>query len=224
MNAAYAVGQLLAWLQGMAALGHARWDVVIAPGPWLLVWPAACALGAGLLVGRGRRPVPLAERIRRLDLDARVRETVEFRRERPEGRPLPGVLGVLLGPLVGDATVVVEGLARRLAPGLVGGSALERELRLAFPGRGVGAHALRKVVGALALGLFWPIAAALDGPQTPPWVWLVGAAVGFLVPDLELRARLARARSRWWRRCLRSAISSALRSPRACRLSSRCLR
>ncbi len=196
MNPAELTAELFAWLVYMGATAHARWDVVIAPDPWRLVWPVACALGAGLVVGRGRRATPLVERIRRLELDARVRETVELPRETSGGRPLPGVLGVLLGPLVGDAAVLLEGMARRLAPGLVGGSTLERELRLAFPGRGVSGHVWRKVAGALVLGLFWPVAAALDGPQTPAWVWFLSAAAGFLVPDLELRARLAARKER----------------------------
>jgi tight adherence protein C len=187
---------MAAYLQALAAFGHARWDAVIAPDLGRLVWPAACALGAALVVGRGRRPLPLAERLRQLDLDARVRETVDAPRDRPTGPRLPGLLGVLFGPLIGDAANFVEGFARRLAPGLIGGEVLERELRLVWPGRGVGVHVWRKVAGALALGLFWPVAAALDGPQMPPVVWLCTAAVGFLLPDLELRARLEARRKR----------------------------
>src|SRR5260370_39158981 len=98
MNPAELMAELLAWLVYMGATAHARWDVVIAPDPWRLVWPVACALGAGLLVGRGRRATPLVERVRRVAHDPRVRETVERPRQTSGGRPAPGVLAVLLGP------------------------------------------------------------------------------------------------------------------------------
>ena len=51
---------------------------------------------------------------------------------------LPGVPGTLLNPLVADVSGVLEHIARRLAPGLIGSQRLERELRLIWPGRGVG--------------------------------------------------------------------------------------
>lgn len=196
MNVAESITQFVARLGQLSAVLHTRWELVIAPDPWRLAWPLACALGAGLLVGWGVRPLSLVERMRRLELDTRVRETVDLPRERPAGRPLPGVLGVLFGPLVADAGTVLEDLARRLAPGLVGGAKLELELRLVYSGRGLGGHIWRKLAGALALGLVLPVAAALDGPQTPPLVWPLAAAVGFFVPDLELRARLARRKAR----------------------------
>ena len=196
MNLAATIAHLLAVGAQMTALLHARWEVVVSPDPWRLIWPTAGALGAGLLVGWGRRPTPLAERMRRLELDARVRETVALRRERSTARPLPGVFGVLLAPLVEDAGTAAENLARRLAPGLIGGSKLDHELRLAFGGRGLGWHIRRKLMGAVTLGLFLPVVAALDGPQTPALLWLVAAAAGFLAPDLELRARMAARRAR----------------------------
>ena len=210
MNPAQLTAEVFAWLAYMGAIAHARWDVVIAPVPWRLVWPVACALGAGLLVGRGRRATPLVERIRRLELDARLRETVELPRESPAGRPLPGVLGVLLGPLVGDAAVLLEGMARRLAPGLVGGSTLERELRLAFPGRGVSGHVWRKVAGALVLGLFWPVRLLRRSTVHRPrrWVLVPIGSSGIPRPGIWTCGRVwPRARSDWSRHCRRFAIS-----------------
>jgi tight adherence protein C len=187
---------VLATLAELGALVHARWVVVIDPDPWRLAWPAACALGAGLLVGWGSRPRSLAERMRRLELDARVRETVDVPVQRPRSRPLPGVLGILLGPLVEDAASAAENLARRLAPGLIGGSQLELEVRLAYAGRGLGWHIRRKLLCATVLGLFLPVVAALDGPQTPALVWPLAAVLGFVLPDLELRARTGARRAR----------------------------
>jgi tight adherence protein C len=91
---------------------------------------------------------------------------------------------------------VAEHLARRLAPGLIGGSQLELEVRLAFGGRSLGWHVRRKLLGATVLGLFLPVIAALDGPQTPAVMWPLAAAVGFVLPDLELRARTAARKGR----------------------------
>lgn len=181
---------LLGWMAATATAGHARWDLVVAPQPGRLVWPLLFALGAGLLVGRGRRPLPLAERMRRLDLDARLPETLAGRGDQTGSGPLPGGPGVLLGPLGADAAALLTRLARRLAPGLVAGPALARELRLAFRGRSVGGHAGVKVACALALGLLGPLAWALDGFDSPPWLWLLAAGLGFLAPDWELRRRL----------------------------------
>jgi tight adherence protein C len=41
-----------------------------------------------------------------------------------------------------------------------------------------------------------PVVAALDGPQTLALVWPLLGAVGFIVPDLELRARTAARKGR----------------------------
>ena len=51
-----------------AAAAQQRWDTVIAPQPTLLVWPLLFAVGVGLVFGLGSRPLPLAERVRRLNL------------------------------------------------------------------------------------------------------------------------------------------------------------
>jgi Flp pilus assembly protein TadB len=196
MSPGEAAAHVVATLGQLGVLLHARWEAVIGPDPWRLAWPTACALGAGLLVGWGTRPLPLAERLRRLELDARLRETVDLPRQPARRRPLPGVPGVLLGPLLEDAAAAAEHLARRLAPGLIGGSKLDLEVRLACAGRGLGWHIRRKLLGALALGLALPLVAALDGPRTPALVWPLLAAVGFFLPDFELSARAAARRAR----------------------------
>src|SRR5712691_2395941 len=180
-----------------AAAAQQRWDAVIGPQPTLLVWPLLFAVVVGLVFGLGSRPVPLAERVRRLNLEVRMRETAEP----PVGdgvgvQALPGVPGTLLNPLLADMSGVLEHIARRLAPGLIGSQRLERELHLIWPGRGVGVHARNKALTGLALGLVLPFATAVDVLDTAPVLWLLLAGLGFVIPDLELRYQLKIRRDR----------------------------
>src|SRR3981081_3094215 len=180
-----------------AAAAQQRWDTVIAPQPTLLVWPLLFAVGVGLVFGMGSRPLPLADRVRRLHLEVRMRETAEPSLGDGVGtQVLPGVPGTLLNPLLADMSGVLEHIARRLAPGLIGSQRLERELRLIWPGRGVGVHARNKALTGLALGLVLPFATAVDVLDTAPVLWLLLAAVGFVIPDLELRYQLKIRRDR----------------------------
>ena len=174
-----------------AAAAQQRWDTVIAPQPTLLVWPLLFAVGVGLVFGLGSRPLPLAERVRRLNLEVRMRETAEPPLGHGVGtQVLPGVPGTLLNPLLADMSGVLEHIARRLAPGLIGSQRLERELHLIWPGRGVGVHARNKALTGLALGLVLPFATAVDVLDTAPVLWLLLAGLGFVIPDLELRYQL----------------------------------
>src|SRR5229473_852082 len=180
-----------------AAAAQQRWDMVIAPQPTVLVWPLLFAVGVGLVIGLGSRPLPLAERVRRLNLEVRMRETAEPPVvDRVGAHVLPGVPGTLLNPLLADMSGVLEHIARRLAPGLIGSQRLERELRLIWPGRGVGVHARNKALTGLALGLVLPFATAVDVVDTAPVLWLLLAGLGFVIPDLELRYQLKIRRDR----------------------------
>ena len=191
-------------LAALASSAHARWDAVVVPRPMVLAWPLVFAVGAGLVVGLGPRPVPLAERLRRLELDVRWDELVE--RAAPGGaRPrLPGVLGVLLAPLLADLAALLERVMRRLMPGLVGSRRVRRELHLVFAGsgagRGVATHLRNKALCGLALGLLPLLVVALYLPSVPLWqaLLIAGAAwlLGWLLPDQELRWRLAARRTR----------------------------
>jgi Flp pilus assembly protein TadB len=188
---------LLAQLLVIAAATEHRWETVIAPQPGVLVWPLLFALGVGLVFGLGSRPLPLAERVRRLSLEVRMRETAEPPIvDRAGAQVLPGVPGTLLNPLLADMSGVLEHIARRLAPGLIGSQRLERELRLIWPGRSVGVHARNKALTGLALALVLPFAAAMDVLDTPAVLWLLLGAVGFVIPDLELRYQLKLRRDR----------------------------
>ena len=97
-----------------AAAAQQRWDTVVAPQPTLLVWPLVFAAGVGLVFGLGSRPVPLAERVRRLNLEVRMRETAEPAVGDGVGaQVLPGVPGTLLNPLLADMSGVLEPVAWR---------------------------------------------------------------------------------------------------------------
>jgi hypothetical protein len=104
------------------------------------------------------------------------------------------VLKRMVRPVVDDLVARAGLLVGR--PGLAGGATLERDLRLVRPGTSVGSYFAEKV-GA---GLLWlaipPALAALGGPQTPALAWVFAGLLGFLLPDLDLRRRLAARRER----------------------------
>src|SRR5260370_26880705 len=173
-----------------AAAAQQHWDTVIAPQPTLLVWPLLFAVGVGLVFGLGPRPLPLAERVRRLNLEVRMRETAEPPLGDGGGtQVLPGVPGALLNPLLADMSGVLEHIARRLAPGLIGSQRLERRPRLIWPGRGVGVHARNKALTGLALGLWLPFPTAVDVVDTAPGLGALPAAGGLVVHEPELRSQ-----------------------------------
>jgi tight adherence protein C len=179
--------------------------------PGLALWPVLFALGvyfvaSGLLVGR-RRP-DLAEQLARQDVDLRLREAAEARLGRGMGlaggsstgtreRSLfPPVLKRMLRPVLEDLGWLLRGLLARFAPGLAGGAALERDLRLVRPGVSLTGYFAEKAGAALVWAVIPPALGAFGGPETPPLVWLAAAIVGFLLPDLDLRRRIAARQAR----------------------------
>lgn len=163
-----------------------------------LLWPLLLGAGIYLLVtaqplGRPRRD--LAERLRRLDVDERVRMDADRREVRPIFRSR--LLEAVLRPVLDD----VGRLARRWLGGLglSGGRELERGLLVARPGVGPEQFWGEQLVGGL-LGLtLLPAMNALDlslGDGWPIWAWLLGAAAGFLLPTWDLARRVAARRAR----------------------------
>jgi tight adherence protein C len=161
--------------------------------PRVLLWPLLFGAGLYLLLTAqpfGRPKPDLAERLRRLDVDERIRAQLTRRDVRPifASRTLER----LLRPLLDDGGRALQGVLGRL--GLGGGAVLERKLRLARPGVDPTQFFGEKVAaGLLGLGL-GPLMNGLGiqpfGPW-PVWLWVVGGAGGFLAPDWDLERRLS---------------------------------
>ena len=163
----------------------------------VLIWPVLFGLGLYLLLTSqplGRPKPDLAERLRRLDVDERIRAEVIQHDVSPvfASRTLERILR----PVVDDAGRLLRSVLDRF--GLGGGAALERTLRLARPGVDPLQFFGEKVVAALVgLGLC-PLMNALGAEPFGPWpVWLwVAWRRRIPGPGRQLELRLA-ARGRW---------------------------
>ena len=165
--------------------------------PRVLFWPVLFGLGAYLLLTAqpiGRPKPDLAERLRRLDIDERIRAELGRRDVRPifASRLLEG----MLRPVLDDVGRLVRAVLGRF--GLAGGEELERKLRVARPGvEPVQFFGEKVVAGLIGFGLF-PL---MNGFGVHPfgvwpvWLWLVGFVAGFLAPNWQLDRRLAARRT-----------------------------
>jgi len=166
--------------------------------PRALLWPLLFGLGAYLLLTAqpiGRPKPDLAERLRRLDVDERIRMELARRETRPIfASPL---LEALLRPVVDDLGRLLRAVFRRF--GLGAGRELERKLAIARPGVEPTQFLGEKVIsGLIGLALF-PLMNALGiipFGVWPVWLWLLGAVGGFLLPDAALDRRIAARRAR----------------------------
>jgi tight adherence protein C len=152
----------------------------------------AYLLATGQPIGR---PKPdLAERLRRLDVDARV----EMDLRRVQVRPFfhSRLLESLLRPRLDDIGRLARAILARL--GMAGGVDLERRLRVARPGVEPSQFFGEKVAAALLGLVVFPFMNVLGihpfGPW-PVWSWVVGAVLGFLGPDWQLDRHLAARRT-----------------------------
>jgi pilus assembly protein TadC len=165
--------------------------------PRILVWPVLFGLGAYLLLTAqpiGRPKPDLAERLRRLDVDERVRAELVRRDVRPifASRLLEG----MLRPVLDDLGRIVRTILARF--GLAGGKELERRLVVVRPGVELPQFFGEKVASAL-LGLtLFPLMNGLGVHPFgvwPVWIWLGGFVAGFLLPDWDLDHRMAQRRT-----------------------------
>ncbi len=111
-------------------------------------------------------------------------------------RLVPHTVDRMLRPFVEDAAWAAKLWLERVAPGLVGASALERELRLVGHGRSIRGFFAEKLVAALAFAAIPPLLASVGGPSTPVIAWLIAGCVGFFVPNWDLSRQLAGRRAR----------------------------
>jgi tight adherence protein C len=163
----------------------------------VVVLPLLLGLGLYLVLTAqpvGRPKPDLGERLRRLDVDERIRLAELGRRAR---RPLfaSRLLESMLRPIVEDAGRLLRGVLLRL--GLAGGRELDGRLRVLRPGVEVVQFLGEKVAAGLIVAVTFPLMNLLHIEPLgawPVWLWLVGFGIGFVLPDWDLdrRARLRR--------------------------------
>lgn len=181
---------------GLSALGDGLGALTLRPEAFqlrVLIWPLLFGLGVYLLLTAqpfGRPKSDLAERLRRLDVDERIRDRVTRRDVPPVFASR--TLELLLRPLLDDGGRTLQAVLSRF--GLGGGATLERKLRLAQPGVEPSQFFGEKVAASL-MGLgFGPLMNGL-GIQPfgswPAWLWVALCVAGFLAPDWHLERRVA---------------------------------
>lgn len=194
---------LLDSLMGLLASLHA-WLASPAPRanlasfePRSLVWPLLFGLGVYLILTAqplGKPKPDLAERLRRLDVDHRIRAQASRREVRPMFASR--LLEVLLRPILDDVGGLLRAVLGRF--GLSGGEELERKLRVAMPEVEPGQFYGQKVVsGLVGMGAFPAMNWLGIHPfgAWPLWTWGLGFLVGFLALDWQLEHRLATRRT-----------------------------
>lgn len=167
--------------------------------PRLLIWPVLFGLGAYLLLTAqpiGRPKPDLADRLRRLDVDERIR--LDRERGRHPARQIFASrrLEGFLRPALDDLGRLVRALLDRV--GLAGGPELERRLDIARPGVEPAQFFGEKLAAGLIGFVSFPM---MNGIRVHPfgswpvWIWLAGFAAGFLAPGWDLARRLAARRA-----------------------------
>jgi tight adherence protein C len=163
----------------------------------LLVLPLLLGFGVYLVLTTlpfGRPKRDLGERLRRLDVDERLRmdELGRLPRHRLFASRL---LENLLRPIVEDAGRLLRTFFVRL--GLGGGRELELRLGVVRPGVDVAQFMGEKVATGVIVAAAFPLMNALRITPLgawPVWLWLVAFAVGFLLPDVDLQRRVEQRR------------------------------
>lgn len=163
----------------------------------VVLLPLLLGLGVYLVLSTlslGRPRPDLGERFRQLDVDERIR-LAELGRY--ASRPLfsSRLLETMLRPIVEDAGRAVRRVMLRI--GLGGGRELEDRLRLVRPGVDLVQFMGEKVAAGVIVAVTFPLMNLLrmhPFGAWPVWMWLVGFAFGYLLPDLDLDRRAARRR------------------------------
>jgi len=164
--------------------------------PPMILWPLVFGIGAYLLVTSqpiGRPKPDLAERLRRLDVDERIRMELGNRASEPIFASR--LLEAMLRPLMDDLGRLLQGILGHV--GVAGISDLERRLATVRPEIGVVQFLGEKIGSGLVGLLVFPAMELLDVHPFgtwPVWLWGLAALVGFLAPDWDLDRRLAERR------------------------------
>lgn len=166
--------------------------------PAVALWPALFGLGLYLiLTGQpiGRPKPDLVERLRRLDVDERIRRQAD-----PNDRRaffVVPALEALLRPVLDDCGRLVQRLLGLV--GLASGAELAHKLALTRPGVEPIQFYGEKVAAALIGAALFPFMTGLGihpFGAWPVWSWVITGVLGFLAPDWELERRLSERRLR----------------------------
>ena len=163
----------------------------------LVILPLLLGFGLYLILMSlpfGRPRPDLGERLRRLDVDERLRAADLGRAAGPPLFSSP-VLENMLRPMIEDVGRGLRTILVRL--GLAGGRELESRLSVVRPGVDVIQFMGEKVAAGVIVAATFPLMSVLHiapfGPW-PVWTWLLGLCAGFLLPDWDLDRRVARRR------------------------------
>jgi len=161
-------------------------------------WPIVFGIGALLpLVAQpiGRPKPDLVERLRRLNVEQRLQQ--ELRKPASQRLFASPMLDAFLGPLLDDVGRLVRATFGQI--GVARTADFERWLALERPDVQPTQFIGEKVAtGLIGLALF-PLMNGLELHPFgvwPVWVWLIASIAGFLVPDWDLRRRVACRRMR----------------------------
>ncbi len=167
--------------------------------PRTLVLPCLFGLGLYLFLTSdwqtiGKPKPDLAERLRRLDVDERLK----LRSDRREVRSLfaSRLLEAMLRPVLDDVGGVIRAVLARF--GLAGGEELARTLQIVRPDVTVPQFFGEKVLAGLVGLSTFPVMNALGihpFGAWPVWIWGGGFLVGFVAPDWQLEQGLAARRT-----------------------------
>ncbi|MBV9578107.1 MAG: type II secretion system F family protein [Chloroflexi bacterium] len=177
------------WLAGGLRLTAVDARVIALP---LLLGCGVYLILTTLSIGRPKRD--LGERLRRLDVDERIRMAELDRHTRPQ-LFTSRLLENILRPILEDAGGALRSVLGRV--GLGGGRELETRLSVVRPGVDIAQFMGEKVASGVIVAAIFPLMNVLritPFGAWPVWLWLVGFGVGFVLPDWDLDRRAARHR------------------------------
>jgi tight adherence protein C len=163
----------------------------------LIILPLLLGFGMYLVLTTlpfGKPKRDLGERLRRLDVDERIRMD-EIGRHTRHRLFASRLLENMLRPVVEDIGRTLRGVVVRLGVG--GGRNLELRLQVVRPGVDTAQFMGEKVAAGVIVAITFPLMNLLRITPFglwPVWLWLVAFGFGFVLPDLDLERRMNRRR------------------------------